>query len=140
MFSKELQFLSNLGVGQLKSPLDIKLTPDCLLAVLDFSPKCVHFFSRNGHLLSSCVSLGKGPDCLVCWPYFFCIDTAGNLIISDWGSHSIKIVARNDQLLHTVGRHGHARGELYFPFGISVSHSGNIFVVSSNSNFCIQSF
>ena len=110
VFSKELQFLSNLGVGQLESPTDIKLTPDCLLAVLDWSPKCVHFFSMNGHLLSSCVSLGGGPDCLVYLPSFFCIDTAGNLIISDWGRHSIKIVDGNDQLLHTVGKQGYARG------------------------------
>ena len=140
VFSKELQFLSNLGVGQLESPKDIKLTPDCLLAVLDRSPKCVHFFTRNGHLLSSCVSQGGGPDCLVNLPFFFCIDTAGNLMISDCGRHSIKIVARNDQLLHTVGREGHARGELRFPFGISVSHSGTIFVVSGNDDFSIQSF
>ena len=140
VFSKELQFLSNLGVGQLESPTDIKLTPDCLLAVLDSSPKCVHFFSMNGHLLSSCVSLGGGPDCLVYSPYFFCIDTAGNLIISDCVRHSIKIVDRNDQLLHTVGRQGHARGELHLPLGISVSHSGTIFVVSRNDNFSIQSF
>ena len=140
VFSKELQFLSNLSVGQLKYPQDIKLTPDCLVAVLDWSTKCVHFFSRNGHLLSSCVSQGEEPDCLVYRPSFFCIDTAGNLIISNLGRHSIKIVAGNNQLLHTVGRKGHAKGELDSPFGISVSHSGTIFVVSYNSNFCIQSF
>ena len=47
VFSADLKFVSNLGIGHLKYPRDFKLTPDCLVVVLDQSSKCVHFFSKK---------------------------------------------------------------------------------------------
>ena len=140
IFSHDLKFISKLGIGQLNRPNDVKLTPDCQVVVLDRSPECVHFYSRNGHLLSSCVSQGMGPDCLVFNPQFLCMDFTGNLIISDWGNHSIKIISKSGNLIHTIGKEGNGIGELWCPFGISVSKSGVIFLVSNNLNFSIQCF
>ena len=140
IFSHDLKYKHKLGIGQLYYPKDVKLTPDCQVVVLDRSPKCVHFYSRNGHLLSSCVSQGEGPEYLVSNPYFLCMDPAGNIIISDWGNHSIKIISKHGHLMHTIGRKGYGIGELMHPFGISVSKSGIIFVVSFNINFSIQCF
>ena len=140
VFFSDLQFKYNLGIGQLKCPVDVKLTPDCVVVILDKSQKCVHYFSRNGHLLHSCVPRGEGPDCLVNNPSFLCLDPAGNIIISDWGNHSIKIISKYDQLIHTIGRKGNEKGELVNPYGISVSNSGIIFVVSCNANFSFQCF
>ena len=82
-FSKSLRFLSKLGAGRLTDPRDVKLTHDGLVVVLDWGFKCVHFFSKNGQLLRSCVSQGEAGDGLVDKPSFFCLDTAGNFIISD---------------------------------------------------------
>ena len=140
IFSHDLKFISKLGIGQLKYPKDVKLTPDCQVVVLDESPECVHFYSRNGHLLSSCVSQGEGPKYLVYEPEFLCVDLAGNLIISDWSTHSIKIISKSGHLIHTIGKYGNGIGELWCPDGISVSKSGVIFVVSVNRNFSIQCF
>ena len=140
IFSHDLKFTSKLGVGQLDYPKDVKLTPDCQVVVLDCSPECVHFYSRNGHLLSSCVSRGRGPEYLVTIPSFLCMDIAGNLIISDWDNDSIKIISKSGHLIHTIGKKGHGIGEFAFPHGISVSKSGVIFVVSDNANFSIQCF
>ena len=140
IFSNNLKFISKLGIGQLHWPKDVKLTPDCQVVVLDCSPECVHFYSRNGQLLSSCVSQGHGPDYLVSKPEFLCIDLTGNLIISDYWNHSIKIISKSGHLIHTIGKRGHGIGELVYPYGISVSKSGVIFVVSENANFCIQCF
>ena len=140
IFSNDFQFKSKLGIGQLDRPSDVKLTPDCQVVVLDRSPKCVHFYSRDGHLLSSCVSRGEGPECLVYDPWFLCMDPAGNIIVSDWGNHSIKIISKHGHLMHTIGREGDGIGELMHPCGISVSKSGIIFVVSRNANFSIQCF
>ena len=140
IFSHELKFTSKLGIGQLKYPRDVKLTPDCQVVVLDRSHESVHFYSRNGHLLSSCVSQGKGPEYLVTIPSFLCIDLAGNLIISDWDTHSIKIISKSGNLIHTIGKEGNGIGDLVAPYGISVSKSGVIFVVSLNANFSIQCF
>ena len=63
--SKDLIFISNFGIGQLKYPRDVKLTPDSVVVVLDRSAKCVHFYSKNGHLHNSCISQEQGPHCLV---------------------------------------------------------------------------
>ena len=140
ILSHDLKFISKLGIGQLKYPNDVKLTPDCQVVVLDESPECVHFYSRNGHLLSSCVSQGNGPEYLVYLPEFLCMDLAGNLIISDRGNNSIKIISKSGHLIHTIGKEGNGIGEFVWPYGISVSKSGVIFVVSDNANFSIQCF
>ena len=137
VFSKELKFLNCLGTQQLYYPQDVKVTQDSVV-VLDWSPNCLHFFSRRGELLRS--FLTQGEDGMVSSPEFFCLDIAGNILVTDRNRHCIKIFSPSGQLIHTIGKGGHRRGELYHPCGISVTQSGTIFVVSHNSNFCLQSF
>ena len=140
IFSKDLLFISNIGIGQLKYPEDVKLTPDSVVMVLDRSPKCVHFYSKNGHLLNSCISQRQGPDSLVYHPSFFCLDLAENIVISDYGSKGIRILSHSEQLIHTIGREGEGIGEFMYPLGICISKLGTIFVLSHNPNFSIQCF
>ena len=137
VFSKDLNFLKHLGSQQLMCPRDVKITPNSV-AVLDYSPNCIHFFSRSGDLLRSCVT--QGEDGMVYIPQFFCLDPTGKILISDYNRHSIKILSPSGQLIHEIGKEGHERGELYHPFGICLSETGNIFVISHNSNFALQSF
>ena len=73
VFSKDLKFLNCLYTQQLKSPQDVKVTPSCIV-VLDDGPNCIHFFSRSGDLIRSCVT--QGLDGMVYDPEFFCLDTA----------------------------------------------------------------
>ena len=137
VFSRDLKFQNCLTTQQLKYPKDVKVTQDSVV-VLDVSPNCIHFFSRSGDLLRSCVT--QGEECMVYGPQFFCLDTAGNTLITDYSSSSIKILSPSGQLIHTIGKEGHGRGELYHPYGICVTQSGTIFVVSENRNFSLQSF
>ena len=137
VFSRDLKFLNCLTTQQLKYPRDVKVTQDSVV-VLDCSPNCIHFFSRSGDLLRSCVTQGK--DGMVYGPQFFCLDPAGNSLITDYSHDSIKILSPSGQLIHTIGKEGHGRGELYRPWGICVTQSGTIFVVSANRNFGLQSF
>ena len=137
VFSKDLNFLKYLGTQQLKTPLDVKVTPNSVV-VLDWSSNCIHFFSRSGDLLRSCVTQEK--DGMVSGPWFFCLDPAGNILITDYNRHSIKILSPSGQLIHGIGKRGYGRGELYCPFGTCLSQTGNIFVISDNSNVCLQSF
>ena len=138
VFSKLLKFKSCIGIGQLRHPTDVKLSADRIV-VLDRSHKCVHFFSREGHPLSSCVSKGTG-DSLVAGPYFFCLDSADNIIISDLWSNAIKIYTESEQHIHTLGREGDGRGEFIEPFGVCLSKLGTICVVSENPNYPLQCF
>ena len=137
VFSKQLQFLKCLGTQQLETPVDVKVTPDSLV-ILDRSTNCIHFYSRSGDLLSSCVTQGK--DGMVFKPYFFCLDTAGNILITDNLRHDVKIFSPSGHLIHKIGKRGHGRGEFRYPKGICVSELGTIFVVSWNWNFALQSF
>ena len=137
VFSKDLNFLKHLFTQQLRDPRDVKVTPNSVV-VLDRSPNCIHFFSRSGALLRSCVTQRK--DGMVYNPWFFCLDPAGNILITDCFRHNIKILSPSGQLMHTIGKEGHGRGELYYPHGICLSQTGTIFVVSWSNNFRLQSF
>ena len=138
VFSKQLQFLKCLGTQQLKTPVDVKVTPNCLV-VLDWSPNCIHFYSRSGDLLSSCVTQGK--DGMVYLPFFFCLDTAENILITDKGRDDVKILSPfGRHLIHKIGKRGQERGEFSYPYGICVSELGIIFVISWNIHFALQSF
>ena len=137
VFSKQLQFLKCLGTQQLKIPVDVIVTPNSLV-ILDWSPNCIHFYSRSGDLLSSCVT--QGEDGIVYQPYFFCLDTAGNILIADTQRNDVKILSPSGHLIHEIGKEGHGRGEFDHPLGICVSELGTIFVISWNRNFGLQSF
>ena len=137
VFSRDFKFLNCLTTQHLENPRDVKVTQDSVV-VLDRSPNCLHFFSRNGDLLRSCVT--QGDDGMVNRPRFFCLDTAGNILITDCTRNSIKVLSPSGQLIYTIGKEGHGRGELYQPFGICVTQLGIIFVVSENRNFGLQSF
>ena len=136
--SKLLKFKSCIGIGQLHNPIDVKMSADRVV-VLDWSPKCVHFFSREGHPLSSCVSKGTG-DSLVANPFFFCLNSAANIIISDCGSNAIKLYTESGQHIHTLGREGDGRGEFIRPYGVCISKLGTICVVSKSRNYPLQCF
>ena len=137
VFSKQLQFLKCLGTQQLKTPEDLKMTPNSLV-ILDWSPNCIHLYSRSGDLLSSCVT--HGEDGMVYKPYFFCLDKAGNILITDNMRSDVKILSPSGHLIHKIGKEGQGRGEFSFPHGICVSELGTIFVISWNRNFALQSF
>ena len=142
VFSKQFQFKKFLGTLLLNTPVDVKVTPNSLV-ILDWSPNCIHFYSRSGDLLSSCVTQGK--DGMVCEPDFFCLDTAGNILITDTGlvekgRSDVKILSPSGHRIHKLGKKGHGRGEFVFPHGICVSELGIIFIVSLNYNFALQSF
>ena len=137
VFSKDLNFLKHLFTQQLMIPCDVEVTLNSVV-VLDESPNCIHFFSRSGALLRSCVT--EGEHGMVYAPRSFCLDPAGNILITDYNHHNIKILSPSGQLIHTIGKKGHGRGELFYPYGICLSQTGTIFVVSFNNNSRLQSF
>ncbi|KAI6661800.1 Cell surface protein [Oopsacas minuta] len=112
VYSIDLKFLSCFGHQELHDPQDVTTTHSTIV-VLDFGPNCVHFYSRNGDLLHSCVS--NGPDDLVYYPTVFCLDPAGFILIADYCRHNIKILSPTGQIIHAIGRRGHGKGEFVRP-------------------------
>ena len=137
VFSSQLQFVKYFGAQELKYPQDVEVTRNRVV-VLDWSPNCIHFYSRSGDFLSSCVSHGEG--CMVSDPYFFCCDAAENILITDRERHEIKILSPSGQFVCKIGQKGKRRGEFEYPYGICMSKNGVLFVISWNSNFSLQSF
>ena len=137
IFSKALQFKMCFGAKQLRYPQDVRLTKECVV-VLDFEPSCIHTYSRNGTLLTSCISHGTDEGCMLYIPHFLCLDPAGNMFISE--SHVIKIFSKSGQYIHTIGKRGHKKGEFDYLLGDSVSQLGTIFVLSGNPNYPLQCF
>ena len=58
---------------------------------------------------SACVSRGRKHGSLVGTPFFFCLDAANNIIISDFSNHAIKIFTELGQHIHTLGRKGNGK-------------------------------
>ena len=137
VFSKQLQFVKCLASQQLQTPVDVKVTPDSVV-ILDRSPNCIHFYSRSGDRLRSCVT--QGEDGTVCDPWFFCLDVAGNILITNTLCDDVKILSPSGHLIHKFGEPGQERGEFEFPYGVCVSESGIVFVASWGDNFGLQSF
>ena len=103
VFSNLLQYKQTIGQGSLSHPQDVKLTT-YKVVVLDCRSNCIHFFSRSGDLLTSCVSLGEDQGFLARNPDFFCLDCDQNILVSDRGQHAIKILSNSGELLHTIGK------------------------------------
>ena len=71
---------------------------------------------------------------------FFCFDSLNNFVISDYGSHSIRVFSSKGNLLHTIGRDGHQRGMFYKPKGVAVAPNRRLVCVSGIRNYGLQIF
>ena len=72
-------------------------------------------------------------------PLFFCLDLAGNIVISDLGNHCIKIFTHMGKFIHSIETVG-KRMKFIEPYGIGVSANGLIFVASKNVAYSLQCF
>ena len=127
---KDLSFKSQFGKATLKSPLDVKLSKECIF-VLDVSNPCLHLFDYNHILQKSVISRGNGMQ--VIYPRFFFIDQADNILISDCDSTSIHIFNKEFKLFYKIPVSDN-------PMGITVDNQGRVIVVCQSYKDCIQIF
>ncbi|KAI6646129.1 hypothetical protein LOD99_9480 [Oopsacas minuta] len=132
IFSESLQFLKCFGAGELFYTGDVKVTPDCII-VLDRSTNCIHFYSRCGDLINSCVSTGKHGIVFDTW--FFCLDPLGNILLTDSINHAVKIISPSGQLTQTI-----MMDKYEDAWGICMSELGIIFFIARNGHYCLHSF
>ena len=137
IFNSSLLYLRNLTLELIKYLHDIKLTADEVY-VLCYDNPCLHVFSYAGEELRSLLSNGyqmqvKDPD-------FFCLDSAENIIISDFLAHRIQIFSKEGNLIKTVGEEGHQLGMSRYPTGLALTKELSLVVVSHNNYFAFQIF
>ena len=134
----DLNHLRNITHQAISKPFDIKLSHDRIYVLCPDGNPCMLVLSLKGDMLHSLISCGQGMDVLR--PLFFCLDAYNNFVISDAGTHSIRVFSPAGNLLHTIGREGHQQGMFYEPHGIAIDTNGRLVCVSGNDNFGLQIF
>ena len=137
IFNSSLHHPRNFTEQRIELPIDIKLTADEVY-VLCYENPCLLVFSHAGERLRSLIS--NGNQMQVSYPSFFCLDSAGNIIISDHSSDTILIFTKEGNFITTIGEEGHQVGMLHYPTRIALTKELNLVVVSNNENFGLQIF
>ena len=104
---------------------------------------------RLGIVLSSCISPSEplaagvvkgyrkmiggdgGPEGTFNYPWYVCVNRAGDLVVSDYGNHRIQVVRGDGSLVRTIGKCGTGPGEFRNPRGVSLTRKGEIIVTDS---------
>ena len=137
ILNSSLQHLRSLTEQLIQLPRDIKLTADEVYVLCKDNP-CVQVFSHAGERLRSLVS--RGEQMQVSSPWFFCLDAERNIIISDNGTHQIKIFSKEGNHIRTIGEEGQQPGMFSYPNGLALTKDLSLVVVSHSDNFGIQIF
>ena len=119
----------------MKSPCDVKLTPDEVYVLCWYSP-CIFVFSRAGEKIRSLITRGIGMQ--IGSADFFCLDIKQNLLISDFQDNQIRIFSKEGTHLHTIGEPGHEVGMFHCPKGIVLTKNLKLIIVSWNNNYRLQ--
>ena len=133
----DLNHLRNIMHESMSEPSDVKVSRDCLY-VLFLAFSCIFVLTLEGDMLHSLIIHRRGMDVLL--PAFFCFDSLNNFVISNYGSHSIRVFSPEGNLLHTIGREGHQPGMFYGPRGVAVTPNRRLVCVSRNENYALQIF
>ena len=134
----DLNHLRNITHPSISGPEDVKVSRDCLYVLCPYNNPCMLVLTLEGDMLRSLITCGEGMDVL--YPFFFCLDSLNNFVLSDYSSHSIRVFSQEGNLLHTIGREGHQPGMFYHPRGVAITPNGRLVCVSRNVNYGLQIF
>ena len=132
-----LNLTFNSFISNIHCPIDIKLTPQDIVVLTKGSP-CIQFYDYSHQLIRQIVTRGEGNQ--VIDPYYFCLDTEFNILMTDLSAVRVLIFSNRGELLHKFGKRGEGRGDLIYPAGIAVVKEDRILVVCKNPRYCIQLF
>ena len=134
----DLNHIRSITHESMSLPCDVKVSRDCIYVLCTITNPCMLVFTLEGDMLHSLITCGEEMD--VYWPYFFCLDSLNNFVISDYECHSIRVFSPEGNLLHTIGREGHQPGMFLYPRGVVVTPNGRLVCVSFNENYGLQIF
>ena len=138
VYDPDLNHLRNITHPSLSRPSDVKISLDCLYVLCPDNNPCMLELTLEGEMLHSLITCGEGMDVLR--PWFFCLDSLNNFVLSDLNSHLIRVFSPEGNLLHTIGRQGHQPGMFYYPKGVAITPNGRLVCVSKSKNCGLQIF
>ena len=124
-------------IQDIPSPRDVKLTSDEVVVLTTEDP-CIRYYNYSHQLIRQIIPRGEGN--LAIDPWYFCVDRASNIIMTDEATNSVLIFSKIGEFIHTFGQTGEDRGEFIKVRGIAIDSEDRIIVVSRNPNHCIQLF
>ena len=132
----DLNHLRNITHESMSGPSDVKVLHDRLYVLSPDNNPCMLVLTLEGDKLHSFITRGEGMDVLD--PFFFCLDTLNNFVLSDSESHSIRVFSPEGNLLHMIGEKGHQPGMFDSPKGVAITPNGRLVCVSRNKNYGLQ--
>ena len=117
--------------GNLKHPQSIQLGSEGIW-VLDQSTPCLHLFNLDLTLRRRLITHGVAGQ--VRSTRTFCLDSLGNILMTDFDSNTVSIFSREGVLLHEIQK------GVVGPVGIILDARGRIVVVSHRDDNCLQFF
>ena len=130
IISENFEYKSEFGKYILHYPRDVKLYKDNIF-ILDASNPCLHIFNKDIVLQKSVVTRGEGQQ--VVYPWFFCIDKFGSILISDRNSNSILILSSEFEFIRKIS-------VSEYPMGITMDKVDRVIVVCQAANNCLLIF
>ena len=132
-----LNYLNSIMHQSMSYPSDIKISGDRMYVLCPSDNPCIQVLTLQGDKLHSLITLGKGMDVL---HSLFCLDPLNNFVISDTGSHLIRVFSPEGNLLHTIGRKGRKQRMFSMPHGITITPNRRLVSVSNIMNYGLQIF
>ena len=139
VLNKSLEFISHFEHESMTRPVDVKFSNEEIFVLSYQDNPCMHIFNLSGEKSRSLITSGDGMS--LKGAYFFCLDGKGNIVISDWLAHSIKVYSNVGDLQHTIGGEGEGEGRMFtYPNGIAIMKNTKLICVSQNDKFALQIF
>jgi len=70
-------------------------------------------------------------------PAGLALDTAGNILVAEWGNHRLQLLTADGQCIQTFGCKGSAPGRFEQPWGVALDSAGN-YIVTEWGNHRVQ--
>ena len=137
ILTEDLKFHSMLGIEELNSPRDVKVTRDRVL-VLDRSDLCLSVFNSD-HVLTNRI-ITRGLDGQVISSFCFDVDGENNIIMSDY-AHCVTVFNQDGVQIHKFGKQVYPVGDFRYPHGIALDNKGRIIVIDhKKGSACLKIF
>ena len=116
---------------------DVKLTPEEIIVLSSRNP-CVSLYSYSHQLIREMIP--RGETCQLKSSCRFILGASSNILITDYGSHSVCVYSYRGEFMYKFGKKGDKKGDFIQPHGIIICPQGRIIVTSDNPNHPIQIF